>query len=40
MVAEIATINDLSLEDIMQANIDKLLDRQNRNVIIGEGDNR
>jgi NTP pyrophosphatase (non-canonical NTP hydrolase) len=40
MVAEIATINDLSLEDIMQANIDKLLDRQNRGVIIGEGDNR
>ena len=40
MVAEIATTNDMSLEDIMQLNINKLTDRKERNVIIGEGDNR
>lgn len=29
-----------SLEDVAQENLDKLADRKNRNVIIGEGDNR
>jgi len=40
MVAEIATAFDLSLDEIMQTNIDKLTDRNNRGVIVGEGDNR
>lgn len=28
------------LEDVAQENLDKLSDRKNRNVIVGEGDNR
>ena len=40
MVAEIASSLKLSLEDIIQHNIDKLTDRKNRGVIVGEGDNR
>jgi NTP pyrophosphatase (non-canonical NTP hydrolase) len=40
MVAEIATTNGLSLDEIMQHNIEKLSDRLKRNVIIGNGDNR
>ena len=40
MVAEIATTHGLVLEDIMQHNIDKLTDRKERGVIVGEGDNR
>jgi NTP pyrophosphatase (non-canonical NTP hydrolase) len=40
MVAAIATLNDFDLSAIMQENIDKLTDRLNRGVIIGEGDNR
>lgn len=40
MVAAIATINGLDLSDIMRKNIDKLTDRLNRGVIVGEGDNR
>ena len=31
---------DISLNDLMHANIKKLMDRQARNVIVGEGDNR
>lgn len=31
---------DLELGDVMQGNIDKLADRKNRGVIVGEGDNR
>lgn len=38
MVAAIATLEELNLEDIMQENIAKLTDRLNRGVIIGEGD--
>ena len=40
MIAEIATINGLTLEDIMGSNIDKLRDRKERGVIDGSGDNR
>lgn len=40
MVAECATIFGLKLEDIMAYNIEKLTDRKQRGVIVGEGDNR
>lgn len=40
MVSEIATQEGLQLSDIMEYNISKLNDRLNRDVIIGEGDNR
>lgn len=40
MVSEIATSMNLSLEEIIIHNIDKLTDRKARNVIVGEGDNR
>ena len=40
MVAAIATELGLSLDEIMQKNIAKLVDRKNRGVIVGEGDNR
>lgn len=40
MVAAIATINNLDLAEIMRKNLEKLTDRLNRGVIIGEGDNR
>ena len=39
-VAELSTILDVSLEDVMQKNIDKLTSRRNRGVIHGSGDNR
>ena len=38
--AEIATLLNESLEDVMQMNIDKLTSRRERNVIHGSGDNR
>lgn len=40
MVAEIATINGLTLEGIMDSNINKLRDRKERGVIDGSGDDR
>ena len=40
MVAEVATVYGLELEKILDLNIAKLTDRKNRNVIVGEGDNR
>jgi NTP pyrophosphatase (non-canonical NTP hydrolase) len=40
MVAAVAADVGLSLEEIAQANIDKLTDRSNRSVIGGSGDNR
>ena len=40
MVAAIATQEKLDLADVMQDNINKLTDRLNRGVIVGEGDNR
>lgn len=40
MIAEICTVLDLNLEDVMQQNIDKLTDRRNRKVLSGSGDNR
>ncbi len=39
-VAEIATVLDLKLEDVMQGNLDKLASRAARGVIHGSGDNR
>lgn len=39
-IAEIATILDLKLEDVMQGNLDKLASRKARGVIHGSGDNR
>ena len=39
-VAEIATILDLKLEDVMQGNLDKLASRKARGLIHGSGDNR
>lgn len=39
-VAELATVLDVTLEEVMQKNIDKLADRKNRNVIHGAGDDR
>lgn len=39
-VAAVATYLDLDLEDIAVDNILKLRDRQKRNVLVGEGDNR
>lgn len=40
MVAEICSVYGFSLEEILENNIAKLEDRKNRNVIVGEGDNR
>ena len=40
MCAECCELLGLTLEQVMQDNIDKLLDRKNRGVIVGEGDNR
>lgn len=40
MVAAICTEFDIDLEDVAALNIEKLRDRQKRNVIVGEGDNR
>jgi len=39
-VSQLATELDLQLDDIAQGNLDKLLSRQQRGVISGEGDNR
>lgn len=39
-VAEIATANGLSMGEVLQANLDKLADRQKRGVIQGSGDHR
>lgn len=40
MIAEIATTFGFNLGDIMNTNINKLKDRLQRGVIVGEGDNR
>ena len=39
-VAQVATEAGLDLEDIAQANLDKLLSRQRRGVLSGSGDSR
>lgn len=39
-VAELATLLGVSLEDVMQKNLDKLASRKERGVIHGSGDNR
>lgn len=40
MLANVAYHLGLKMDDVLKQNIDKLDDRKNRNVIIGEGDNR
>ena len=40
MLAEICTVLKIDLEDVMQANLDKLASRKARGVIHGSGDNR
>lgn len=39
-VSELSTLLNVSLEDVMQNNIDKLTSRKTRGVIHGSGDNR
>ena len=39
-VAELCTLLNVSMEEVMQKNIDKLTSRKERNVIKGEGDER
>lgn len=39
-VSRIADLLGFKLEDVMQANIDKLMDRKERGVLSGSGDNR
>lgn len=39
-VAELCTLLNVSMEEVMQKNIDKLTSRKERNVIHGSGDNR
>ena len=39
-VAELCTLLNVGLEEVMQKNIDKLTSRKERNVIHGSGDNR
>ena len=39
-VAQLATELDLDLDEIAQANLDKLLSRQRRGVLSGSGDER
>jgi NTP pyrophosphatase (non-canonical NTP hydrolase) len=39
-ISALATVLDLSLDDIAQNNINKLYSRRDRNVLHGEGDNR
>ena len=40
MLAAICTEHDIDLEEVASLNIEKLNDRQARDVIVGEGDNR
>ena len=40
MIAELCTVYGLDLGEVMAENIEKLEDRLNRGVIVGEGDNR
>lgn len=40
MVAELCTVYGLDMGDVMKGNIEKLADRKERGVIVGEGDNR
>lgn len=40
MVSEICNVADITIADVMQANLDKLESRKNRDVIKGSGDDR
>ena len=39
-IAGLCSVCDVDLEDVAKENINKLIDRQNRNMISGSGDNR
>lgn len=39
-LSAVATMYDIDLEDVAISNLEKLEDRMNRNVLVGEGDNR
>lgn len=39
-IAGICSVCDVDLENVAKENINKLIDRQNRNMISGSGDNR
>jgi NTP pyrophosphatase (non-canonical NTP hydrolase) len=39
-IAQLATLLDVSLDDVAEDNLDKLLDRQDRDVLHGDGDER
>lgn len=38
--AQVAKVFDLPFSDVVKGNVEKLLDRKARDVIVGEGDNR
>lgn len=40
MLSECCTVMDFDLEEVAMSNLEKLADRNERGVIIGEGDNR
>lgn len=40
MIAELCTVYGLDIGDVMRGNLEKLADRKERGVIVGEGDDR
>lgn len=39
-VSQLSTVLEIPLEDVAQRNLDKLSDRQKRNALLGDGDER